>query len=70
MKEKVMTLVQKTENMDVRICDADHVAPLYQQKLAVTSPTSSSRSVGVVHLWTKGHRVCIVFVCLCHQTCN
>jgi len=32
---------------------ADHVTPLYPQKLALTSPTSGSRSVGIVHMRTK-----------------
>jgi hypothetical protein len=36
---------------------ADHVNPLYPQKLALTSPTSSGRSVGIVRLRTKSHRV-------------
>jgi hypothetical protein len=30
---------------------------LYPQKLAVTSPTSGGRSVGIVRLRTKGHGV-------------
>jgi hypothetical protein len=30
---------------------------LYPQKLALTSPTSGRRSVGIVRLWTKGHGV-------------
>jgi hypothetical protein len=30
---------------------------LYPQKLALTSPTSGGRSVGIVRLWTKGHGV-------------
>jgi hypothetical protein len=30
---------------------------IYQQKLALTSPTSGGRSVGIVHLRTKGHGV-------------
>jgi hypothetical protein len=30
---------------------------LYPQKLALTSPTSGGRSVGVVRLRTKGHGV-------------
>jgi hypothetical protein len=30
---------------------------LYPQKLALTSPTSSGRSVGIVRLKTKGHGV-------------
>jgi hypothetical protein len=32
---------------------ADHVTPLYLQKLAVTSPTGGGRSVGIVRLRTK-----------------
>jgi hypothetical protein len=35
---------------------------LYPQKLALTSPTSGSRSVGIVRLWTKATE--FVFVCL------
>jgi hypothetical protein len=31
----------------------DHATPLYQQKLALTSPTSGCRSVGIVRLRTK-----------------
>jgi hypothetical protein len=32
---------------------ADHATPLYPQKLALTSPTSSGRLVGIVRLRTK-----------------
>ena len=32
---------------------ADHVTPLYPQKLALTSPTGGGRSVGIVHVRTK-----------------
>jgi len=32
---------------------ADHVTPLYPQKLAVTSPTGGGRSVGIVRVRTK-----------------
>jgi len=32
---------------------ADHVTPLYLQKLALTSPTGSGRSVGIVRVRTK-----------------
>jgi hypothetical protein len=35
---------------------------LYPQKLALTSPTSGGRSVGKVHLLTKGY-VLFLFVC-------
>lgn len=41
---------------------ADHMTCLYLQKLALTSPTSSCRSVGVVCLHTKSNRVCFSFV--------
>ena len=32
---------------------ADHVPPLYPQKLALTSPTGGGRSVGIVRVRTK-----------------
>ena len=32
---------------------ADHVTPLYSQKLALTSPTGGGRSVCIVRLRTK-----------------
>ena len=32
---------------------ADHVTPLYPQKLALTSPSSGGRSVGIVRVRTK-----------------
>jgi len=32
---------------------ADHVTPLYPQKLALTSPTGDGRSVGIVRVRTK-----------------
>jgi hypothetical protein len=32
---------------------ADHVTPLYPQKLALTSPTGGGRSVGIVRSRTK-----------------
>ena len=34
-------------------CCADHVTPLYPQKLALTSPTGGGRSVGIVCVRTK-----------------
>jgi hypothetical protein len=45
--------VQKAENAAVGIHHADHVAPLYQKKLALTSPTSSGRLVGIVRSRTQ-----------------
>jgi len=32
---------------------ADHVTPLYPQKLALSSPTGGGRSVGIVRVRTK-----------------
>ena len=32
---------------------ADHVTPLYPEKLALTSPTGGGRSVGIVRVRTK-----------------
>jgi len=32
---------------------ADHVTPLYPQKLELTSPTGGGRSVGIVRVRTK-----------------
>jgi hypothetical protein len=39
--------------MVVGICRADHVTPLYLQKLALALLTSSGRSVGIVRSRTK-----------------
>jgi hypothetical protein len=36
---------------------ADHATPSIRKKLALTSPTSGGRSVGIVRLRTKGHGV-------------
>jgi len=38
---------------------ADHVTPLYPQKLALTSPTGGGRSVGIVRVRTKATGLCI-----------
>ena len=46
---------------------ADHVTPLYPQKLALTSPTGGGRSVGIVRVRTKATEfVCFVSVTLCN----
>ena len=39
---------------------ADHVTPLYPQKLALTSPTGGGRSVGIVHSRTKATEFSLV----------
>jgi len=36
---------------------ADHVTPLYPQKLALTSPTGGGRSVGIVRSRTKATEI-------------
>ena len=41
---------------------ADHVTPLYPQKLALTSPTGGGRSVGIVRVWTKATEFSLVFI--------
>jgi len=37
---------------------ADHVTPLYPQKLALTSPIGGGRSVGIVRVRTKTTEFC------------
>ena len=43
---------------------ADHVTPLYPEKLALTSPTGGGRSVGIVRSRTKATGVCLFVVFL------
>ena len=42
---------------------ADHVTPLYPQKLALTSPTGGGRSVGIIRSRTKATEFFIVLTC-------
>ena len=64
---------------------ADHVTPLYPQKLALTSPTGGGRSVGIVRSRTKATELVMtstqkcmidilyaVHVCICGEniTCG
>ena len=44
---------------------ADHVTPLYPQKLALTSPTRGGRSVGIVRSRTKAAEFFRVFYAHC-----
>jgi hypothetical protein len=53
LKERVAASVKKTEITAVGIRRTDHATPLYPQKLALTSPTSGGRSVGIVRSRTK-----------------
>jgi hypothetical protein len=41
---------------------ADHVTPLYPQKLALSSPTGSGRSVGIVRSRTKATEFSLVYI--------
>ena len=43
-------------------CCADHVTPLYPQKLALTSPTGGGRSVGIVRSRTKATEFSLVYI--------
>ena len=54
---KVAAPVQKTEIKAVGIRCADHVTPLYPQKLALTSPTGGGRSAGIVRSRTKAREL-------------
>jgi hypothetical protein len=53
LDRKVAAPVYKIENTAVGIRHADHVAPSIRKKLAVTSPTSGGRSVGIVRSRTQ-----------------
>jgi hypothetical protein len=53
LDRKVAAPVYKTENMAVGIRHTDHVAPCIRKKLAITSPTSGGRSVGIVRSRTQ-----------------
>jgi hypothetical protein len=53
LDRKVTATVYKTENTDVEIRHADHVAPSISKQFAITSPTSGGRSVGIVRSRTQ-----------------
>jgi hypothetical protein len=58
LNEKVVAPVKKTELTAGGIRCTDHATPsISKKKLALTSPTSGGRSVGIVRLRTKGHGV-------------
>ena len=40
---------------------ADHVTPLYPQKLVLTSPTGGGRSVGIVRVRTKATEFSLLY---------
>jgi hypothetical protein len=53
LDRKLAASVYKIENTVVGIRHDDHVAPSIDKKLAITSPTSGGRSVGIVHSRTQ-----------------
>jgi hypothetical protein len=53
LDRKVAAPVYKIENTTLGIRHVDHVAPSNLQKLAITSPTSGVRSVGIVRSRTQ-----------------
>jgi hypothetical protein len=58
----------ENRDYDHRGCHADHVAPLYPQKLALTSPANGGRSVSIVRSQTKAREFGLVFVLfLCYS---
>jgi sensor domain CHASE-containing protein len=61
LEEKVAALIQKAENTAVGISRADHVTPSIRQTLALTSPTSGSRSAGIARSRTKATEFLPVF---------
>jgi hypothetical protein len=53
LDRKVGAPVYKIENTAVGIRHADHMAPSIRKKLAINSPTSGGRSVGIVRSRTQ-----------------
>jgi hypothetical protein len=53
LNEKVAASVWKTEIEGLGNSLRSPRSTLYPQKLALTSPTSGGRSVGIVRLWTE-----------------
>jgi hypothetical protein len=53
LDRKVAAPVYKTEITAVGIRHADHLAPSNRNKLAITSPTSGGRLVGIVRSRTQ-----------------
>jgi hypothetical protein len=71
LEEKVAAAVSKVENTAVGIFHAHPAAPLHPQKLALTSPTSCNRSVGIVLSLTKTTDLFIsyCYICLVFSFC-
>ena len=54
-KQRLRSRKQRLTAVGIRC--ADHVTPLYLQKLALTSPTGGGRSVGIVRSRTKATEI-------------
>jgi hypothetical protein len=67
LDRKVAAPVYKTENTAVGISHADHVAPSIRKKSAITSPTSSGRSVDIVRSRTEAMEFSLVFTTTCFR---
>jgi hypothetical protein len=64
----VKCFLVKSRNSRLRpygILRTDHAIPLYPQKLALTSPTSGGRSVGIVRSWTEATE--LITFCKCSK---
>jgi hypothetical protein len=60
LDRKVAAPVYKTENTVAGIHHTDHVAPSFPKKLAITSPTSGGRSVGIIRSRTEATEFSLV----------
>ena len=60
MKKSSGSRSRKQRFTAVKTRCADHVTPLYPQKLALTSPTGGGRSVGIVRVRTKATEFSLV----------
>jgi hypothetical protein len=64
-------LLSRNREYGLGIRHTDHVAPSIRKKLAITSPTSGGRSVGVVRSRTQTMEFVFIFLiqkCECIQT--
>jgi hypothetical protein len=60
-------ILWEAENTAVGIRHADHMAPLYPQKFALTSPTSCGLSVGIGRSRTQATECVCVWSNLCQH---
>jgi hypothetical protein len=60
LERKVAAPVYKSENTAEGIRRVDYATTLYPQKLALTSPTSGGRSVGIIRSRTKATELLVI----------